>query len=324
MWIAVGSTPWSRITCRRSTTICCGPHRNHSSTSSAGQQRVEDPGQPVAVEAAGEQLDVLLLAGQHVDQPEPVREAVLQVVQVVEEHHRAVGPVRVDQHHLGARLALEDRGHDRDHRRDARAGRDRDVRLGGRRVERGGEPAGRRHHVELVTDVQRVDDALAEGTAGQLLHADPEQAGARRRADREAAALAVVAADRQVLAVHEAVVVGELGGHGEGERDRVVGQRLDGGHPERVELGLGHPLEGLEVVEGLAAGAADPQALAGGRAEPAGLPGVEAAALRAAHRQGERRPARPAGRPPAPAGRCRPGRAWPAPPRSRRRWTRPG
>ena len=43
-----------------------------------------------------------------------------------------------------------------------------------------------------------------------------------------------------VLAVHEAIVLGELVGHPERDRDRVVGQRLDGGHPERVELRLGH------------------------------------------------------------------------------------
>src|SRR5689334_23666722 len=52
-------------------------------------------------------------------------------------------------------------------------------------------------------------------------------------------------------------------------------------------------LERLEVVERLATGAADPEALAGGRAEAAGLPGVETAALRAAHR--EREPDRAAG-----------------------------
>src|SRR5512139_3140446 len=43
----------------------------------------------------------------------------------------------------------------------------------------------------------------------------------------------------------------------------------------------------LEVVEGLAAGAADPQRLAGRGPEPAQLPGVGAAALRAAHGEGD-------------------------------------
>ena len=99
-------------------------------------------------------------------------------------------------------------------------------------------------------DVQGVDDALAERAAGQLLHADPQQPRARRRTDREATALAVVAADREVLAVHEAVVVGEVGGYGEGERDRVVGQRLDGGHPERVEAGAWSSTEALKWSNG--------------------------------------------------------------------------
>ena len=97
------------------------------------------------------------LAREHVHDLQPGREPVLEVVQLVEEHHRPVRAVGVDQRDRRARLALEDRGDDREHRRDAGAGGDRDVVRRGGRVDRGGEPAGGRHHVELVADDQRAE-----------------------------------------------------------------------------------------------------------------------------------------------------------------------
>ena len=69
---------------------------------SAGTQRLGDPGQPVGVEPAGEQLGVLRLAGEHVDQLEPVRVAVLEVLELLEEHHGAAGAVGVEQRDRGS------------------------------------------------------------------------------------------------------------------------------------------------------------------------------------------------------------------------------
>ena len=179
-------------------TARCGPGRAPRSVSTAAQlvdhllraaqepvvdlggrdQRVEDPAQPVAVEPPGQQLDVLRLTRQHVHDLEPLGEAVLEVVHLVEEHHRPAGPVGVDERHERAGLALEDRRDDREHRRDARAGRDRDVRLG-RASGRGvvvNRPAG------VITsssspDPERVDDALAERAARA---AASRRSGARR------------------------------------------------------------------------------------------------------------------------------------------------
>ena len=177
MWIACGVTPWSRITWRRSTTICCGPHRNHSSTSSAGSSASRIRRQPLAVEPAGEQLDVLLLAGEHVHQLEPVGVAVLEVLQPPRGTSRCGGCGWRRPASPAARGSVSRmRGDDREHRRDPRAGGDRDVALAVRRVELGGEPARRRHHVELVADPQHVERVLGEGAAGQPLDRDPQHA----------------------------------------------------------------------------------------------------------------------------------------------------
>ena len=113
--------------------------------------------------------------------------------------------------------------------------------LAGGRVELGGEPAGGRHHLELVADPERVDDALAERSAREPLHADPQHARRGRGADRVAAAYVVAAADVEVLAVREGVVVAQVVGDVERDRDRVVGQLVDRRDAQRVEHRvLGH------------------------------------------------------------------------------------
>ena len=81
--------------------------------------------EPVSVEATGEQLDVLPLTREDVDDLEPVGEAVLEVVDLVEEHHRAAGAVGVDERDAGSGLALQQGRDDREDRRDAGAGGDR-------------------------------------------------------------------------------------------------------------------------------------------------------------------------------------------------------
>ena len=76
-----------------------GPHRYHSSTVSTGSEQVEDRREPLGVEPAVEELDVLGLTGQHVDQVEAAREAVLEVLELLEEHDRARAPVAEEQRH---------------------------------------------------------------------------------------------------------------------------------------------------------------------------------------------------------------------------------
>ena len=67
-----------------------------------GQQRGEQPLQPVAVDPPGQQLALLLLAGQHVQHLQPLRVAVLEVGQLLEEHDVALRAVAVDEHDVAA------------------------------------------------------------------------------------------------------------------------------------------------------------------------------------------------------------------------------
>ena len=214
-------------------------------------ERGQDPLEPVAVEPTAEQLDVGGLAGQHVDQVESAGVAVLEVLELLQEHDRLRRAVAVQQREPALGLVPQRGGEERDHGRDPAAGGDRHVVLAVRRVERGGEPAGRRHHLELVADLQRLGDELGERSAAEPLHRDPQPALAGRRADRVVAPHVVTdqrRPDRHVLAGLEVVRVGEVGRDLERDRDRVVGQRLDLADPQRVELRV--PMTGLAVGDG--------------------------------------------------------------------------
>ena len=106
------------------------------------------PAEPVGVDPAGQQLGVLRLAGEHVHDVQPGRVAVLEVGQLLGEHHRSRVPVAVHQGERAVRLGGQRGGDQRQHRRDAGAGRDRGVVAHRVRRERGGEVAERRQHVD--------------------------------------------------------------------------------------------------------------------------------------------------------------------------------
>ena len=164
--------------------------------------------------------------------------AVLEVGELLEEHHRRRGAVAVDERDGAARLDLEHGRHDREHRRDAAARGEGAVVLGVGRVERGEEAAGRGHDVDHVADAQRARRVAGERAAREPLDADAQPPARRRRADRVVAAHLLAVDDRahrEVLARHEGVGVAQVVGHLEGDRDRVVGQPLD--RPRRAAGG---------------------------------------------------------------------------------------
>jgi hypothetical protein len=76
-----------------------------------GHDAVEQGTDPVGVETSGEQLDVAWLAGQDVDELEPLREAVLEVGELVDEHHGVRAAVAVQQGHARV-LFGQQRRHD--------------------------------------------------------------------------------------------------------------------------------------------------------------------------------------------------------------------
>jgi hypothetical protein len=85
---------------------------------------------------------------------QPVGEAVLEVGELVEEHHVAAGAVAVQEHDRAVRLDVEHRPGDRQDRRDAAAGGHQAVPQGARAVGSRAEAPGRREHLELVTCAQ--------------------------------------------------------------------------------------------------------------------------------------------------------------------------
>ena len=92
-----GHAELGRAPSRASVIIANGPHSQTWSIAASGTSAVEQPAQPVGVEPAGEQLDVARLAGEHVHELEPRAVRVLQVAELLGEHHRAGGAVAVEQ-----------------------------------------------------------------------------------------------------------------------------------------------------------------------------------------------------------------------------------
>jgi hypothetical protein len=119
-----------------------------------------------------------------VQQLQSRRVAVLQVLELLEEHHRARRAVAVDERHPARRLDLEGRRDDREDGGDPAARGYRHVVLGVRGVERDEEAPGRGHHVDDVADVKSLGGVAGEQPALESLHGDA-QPPARRGAQIE-------------------------------------------------------------------------------------------------------------------------------------------
>jgi hypothetical protein len=201
-----------------------------------GVDQVPDQGvQPGGVEPAAGQLGVPRLAGEHVHELQPGAVAVLQVGELVGEHHRVRAPVAVE-HGDGRPTVAQHAGRQREDRGDARPGDDEHV--VGRDRQVGGEGARRRQHLDPVTRLHLVDEVGGEEPTGDLADADPRGAP-HRRADGVRTALVPVAVDPaqgERLPGLEAVVLFQLRRDVEGDRDGVVGQLLHAGDGEGVEL----------------------------------------------------------------------------------------
>ncbi len=218
-----------------------GPQRNQSSTDSTGTSVsviLVSRAASSRPDSSSASCDSRLSTCSRWNRP---RIAVLEVLELLEEHHGPAGAVGVDQRDPAVGLALQRGRDDREDRGDAGPRRDRAVVLGVRRVELGVEPPRRRHHLELVTDLQASDREAGEVAAGQHLDADPQLAVAGGRADRVAAPDVVAChrgPDREVLALDEVVVLRQLRRHVEGDADGVVGERRDRADLESVEHGF--------------------------------------------------------------------------------------
>src|SRR3954449_8590717 len=239
-----------------------------------GVHQVGDEGaEAVAVEPAAGDLGVAGLAGQYVHELESGAVTVLEVGQLVGEHHRVRPPVAVEDGDGGPPVT-EHRGGQRQRGGDAGAGHDEDVVA--RYGQVGREGARRRQYLDGVPGPDLVDQVRREEPARHPAHAHPRR-GTHGGADRVGAALvplAVDPAEGERLARPEPVVVGEFLRDVERDGDRVVGEPVDAGHRQRVELrpatdarSLYHHSDLLHVLEGLATGPAAAQRLAGRGAE---------------------------------------------------------
>ena len=112
------STPRASRVSRSSTTMACGPHRNHSSTSSGGTSVSSSRSSRGPSSRPDSSSTRPGLAGEQVQQLEPIGVAVLEVLELLGEHHAAAGAVDVQQGDPGLRLLLQHGRHDRQHRRD--------------------------------------------------------------------------------------------------------------------------------------------------------------------------------------------------------------
>ena len=207
-------------------------------------QRGQQLAKAFALEPAREQLHVTGLAGEDVDEVEAGAVPVLQVGQLLGEHHRRRGPVAVQQRQPRVRVAQHRRG-DRHHRRDPGAGGDAQV---ASTVGLGAEAALRGLHLDLVTRTDLVDQPLREPTAGDQAYADPRPLP-YLRADRVVAAMVLAVDDPaqgQGLPGLEVVRRTQVLGHVEGDGDRVVAEALDRADRQGVEVApharLGHQI----------------------------------------------------------------------------------
>src|SRR5215831_10587002 len=148
-------------------------------------ERGQQPSQSRRIQPAAEQLDLLRLAGQYVCQLQPLRITVLQVGDLVGEHHRVGAPVPVQQRRVRPRVGQR-RRRDRQHRRDARTRGDQHVPP--RRAQIRGERPRRRLDLDPLPRPHLVHQPAGHRAAWHLADADA-QGLAGRSADRVRAPL---------------------------------------------------------------------------------------------------------------------------------------
>ncbi|SAK98425.1 hypothetical protein AWB79_07594 [Caballeronia hypogeia] len=199
------------------------------------------------IQHAVEQLDVLQIVGQHVIQREPVHIPVLQIFEFFREHDRVHAAIAVHQREAARGLRIERRLDDRQHRRDARAARERHVLLGVIRVQVREEAPVGRHHIDLVARLQGIEREVREAPATHALDADAQFAVAvvvgHAHADRirTTRLLAVdMRLERHELTLRETKRIAQGGRHVEGNGHRIGGFGAHVADAQRMELRSRH------------------------------------------------------------------------------------
>ena len=198
-----------------------GPQTSASSKVSAGPNASISACVLPASEAAVAERHLLVLAGEDMEHGETAEMPALQVVQLVPEDYVPGVPVAVEQQQLALRLRGEHGARDGDDRRDAAAGREQRIAAPSPRRERAVEAAVRRHDGERVPGLELPVDPAGEAPVRHFLHGDAKLAVFQAGADRVGPPdffPVEVPAQRQELALHEAVGPGQRLRHLEGDR----------------------------------------------------------------------------------------------------------
>ena len=182
------------------------------------------------VDAALAERHLPVLAGQDVEHREAAEMAVLQVVQRLAEDHVLGRPVAVEEQYVALRLRGEHGARNGNHRRDAAAGGEQRIAAGAAGPERAVEAPVRRHHGKLVAGLEAAIDPARKAPVRHGLHGDAQLALVPTRADRigppELFAVEE-AAKGQILALHEAVGIGQRIRHLERDRNASGGFPAD-------------------------------------------------------------------------------------------------
>ncbi len=180
------------------------------------------------VDAAVEDVGGLPFAAHHVDPLKAVEIGVFQKAQFLAEQHRMRAPIAVQQRDATERLVREHAADDRHVRRDAATGGDAQIAAWPRRIERRGEVAGGRRHVDRHTHFEAIVDVVRKTAAFDAPDRDHRRLVADHGADRVRTRehLAVDSrAQRQILAVFESVRIFQFVRYAKPNRGCVVGQR---------------------------------------------------------------------------------------------------
>ena len=191
------------------------------------------------VDAAIEQLHILLLAAEDEHEVQARQIAVLQIFEFILEDHARRRAVTVEQGEAAVRLKRQ-RGLDqRQHRRDAAAGDEGHVMTPRFRLQRHVEMPGRRHDLDGAAGLQMLGSPVRELAIINTLDRNAQRLFLRTRADRVRATNLLpfdLCAQGQMLPRKVAEVLGMIRRCCESHDNGVAGFGRDRGHAQLVKL----------------------------------------------------------------------------------------
>ena len=192
----------------------------------------------LSIDAASEEIDVLRLAAHHEQERKPVEIAVLEVLELVAEHHAGRTAIPVDERKSAVRFGLERVPDERDDRRDAATRSEGEVVFLVDGVERDVEAALGRRDRDCRTRNERIVGPRGETAVGDALDRDAQLVLRGGGADRVGAAyhLALdLGFDRKELPLREPVTLAQVFRNVERHHERIARCRAHGFDAQRCK-----------------------------------------------------------------------------------------